>query len=1335
MGERTKITMMKRRYVILVLSYLLAVGAAEANPVTENQAREIASRFMATKSPTLKLSAGAPTLAATPVTRQAAFYVFNSAVADKGFVIVAGDDRLPAVLGYSDSGSFDADAVPPAMQEWLDGYAAQVEAIAAGATPEVRTVLRLPIAPLLPVHWGQGAPYNVLLPHVDGSSYAHAYVGCVATAMAQILGYWRYPPRPTQTIPGYTSDEGTVQMTMPPLEPMDFDWENMHPAYYVNDSTSEACQAVANLMLYSTTAMKSNFGKTQTSAAFIDIPDVLMTYFGYKNTAHYINRASFSTQSWEDAIYDELWAGCPVAYTGSKLSAGHAFVCDGYDGEGRFHINWGWEGKSNGYFFLNLLNPDSEGIGSAAGNYSYVKLQMAVIGLMPGDVGGEGTATLSFEQLTLLSSTTTRESNYSNFSVTLSGQFVNNTNVTSRFQLGWGLYNQQGELVKVLCTLGPTDALGFRRSFSDIRRTLSFGAGITSGTYRILPIYHIYPGEEDYLPCIGSDVDYIEVTINNKSCTVKGFGISGSTAKYTVNSCTISGTCNHGKPLTIKLTATNAGTTTNDIIYMFVNGSFTALGLASIEPGKRGDIVYRYTPSSAGTISLSFSLNQSGTPILYSKDVTINTMPSANLDVSYRILNITDEQNRIITADRYSIIADVTNIGTTDYDEDFTARLYRVTNDNTNSSSELLSLSKPLFLPAGESKSLQFDFDHDLVNGWKYLCWLSYYSNGKTVNKSTKWYTINLINDPMIPTPRYSVITHVEPNEGGTVHISSGHTFADGKIEAGETITITPNPSTGWLFSGVTVTDSIGNPVEYTATGENIYAFVMPESDVNVTVNYVSMPRITVNVEPSHGGDAQLSGSFVVDDKIMAGETVSITPIPNSGWCCGGVTVVDTIGNPVEVSEAEDGTYAFVVPNSDIRVTVNFETMPSVIANMVPNCGGDVLFTGHVFEDNMFKVGEPVTIIPKPNIGWQCSGATATDSIGNSVEVSEAGDGTYVFVMPRSNVSVNVNFERSTGSLFELIQGASEITEDVTYVLINRNSDKVMRCWSESDTTFQSQDVVEWLDDGKNVVRVDDDACFFTMSQISDTIVAYYSSQVYKAAYMTTGNGYIGIAGNNSNVILNKHIGSQSRAWVRFGKISNNMIPFICYAIANSGLSYDNGNDVFKMMTITVSSTNPRYVYFYKLVEAYNLITDFDLAQGNVEVTGGIVDGTVQRGETVTFTVTPAQGYTTALVQVITTSGEAIVANWDEATGSYSFIMPVGDVIISAAFEEYTEPDFILGDVDRNGMVDISDLTALIDYILGIDVEINLAAADVNEDGIIDIADVTELIDILLIIN
>ena len=728
------------------MTCIVAASAAIANPITEHRAREIASRFMATHSPSTKLAA--PATVFTPVAQQAAYYVFNATTADKGYVIVAADDRLPAVLGYSDSGSFDTDDVPPALQEWLDGYAAQVEAIAAGASPEVRTATRAAIEPMLPVRWGQGMPYSVLLPHISGSSNAHAYVGCVAVAMAQVMAYWQYPQRPTTTIPGYTSSSGkTYQVTMPSLSPIDFDWESMHDTYYTNDSTSASCLAVANLMLYSTTAMQSNFAPTTTGGYTRNIPDRLIKYFGYKNSARYIYREDFTTQSWEDIIYSELAAGRPVAYGGNKQSAGHAFVCDGYDGDGRFHINWGWAGKSNGYFLLNLLNPSDEGIGSAAGAYGYVKGQGAAIGLEPDIDGQGGTAAFTFDDLSIIRSNTTRSAASSNFSVTVSGKFVNNTNVTSQFRQGWGLYNMDGELIDVLFIRFSTNALGNGEYISVSNREVNFGAGITSGTYRILPIYSIYP-TEDFKPCIGSDVNYIEVTINgNYSCTINGYGTAGTTTKYTVNSCTIKGTQNHGKPLTITLNVTNTGTTTNNLVYMFVYWELTAMALADIAPGETGDLTFGYTPDAAGTKALAFSLYESGTPTLYTKNITINSMPSADLDVSYRILNITDEEGRVITADRYSIIADVTNNGTTAYDEDFSVRLYRINNDETNVGTELLSQTQPLYLPAGESTSLQFDFDHDLIDGWKYFCYLYYYSAGSTVGKGTKWYYLNLTGD------------------------------------------------------------------------------------------------------------------------------------------------------------------------------------------------------------------------------------------------------------------------------------------------------------------------------------------------------------------------------------------------------------------------------------------------------------------------------------------------------------------------------------------------------------------------------------------------------------
>ena len=272
-------------------------------------------------------------------------------------------------------------------------------------------------------------------------------------------------------------------------------------------------------------------------------------------------------------------------------------------------------------------------------------------------------------------------------------------------------------------------------------------------------------------------MNYIEVTFGGTySCTIKGYGTAGSTTKYNVNSCTTEGTLNHGKPVTVNLNLKNAGTSTNDLIYMHVDGTFNAMGLANIAPGESGDVVYRFTPTTAGSKTLTFSLKEDGTSPFYTHRVSIATMPSASLDVSYRILGITDEENRIITADHYTIIADITNTGTTTYDEDFSVRLYRINNSNSNTGTELQVQSQHLVLPAGETTSLQFDFDHDLIDGWRYFCYLYYYSAGETVSNGTKWYTLNLTGEPVAPVTRYNVTATAAPVQGGTVKLSGHYT-------------------------------------------------------------------------------------------------------------------------------------------------------------------------------------------------------------------------------------------------------------------------------------------------------------------------------------------------------------------------------------------------------------------------------------------------------------------------------------------------------------------------------------------------------------------------------
>ena len=1225
--------MIRIRYFLLSV-LITAVGNAWGATISESQAKEIATTFMAAhsmSSTNLKIAHRAPIMSAAMPTADAAYYVFNTQQAGKGFVIVAGDDRVPAILGYSDSGSFDIDDVPEALQAWLDGYAEQIRAIEDGGSAEVRTITRNAIEPMLPVRWGQGMPYSVLLPHINGSSNAHAYVGCVAVAMAQVMAYWQYPPRPTTTIPGYTSNSGkTYAVTMPSLSPMDFDWEHMQDTYYTSDSMSIESQAVANLMLYSTTAMKSNFGLTSTGSYTRNIPQSLITYFGYKNSAHYIYRESFNTESWENTIYAELVAGRPVAYGGNKQSAGHAFVCDGYDGEGRFHINWGWAGKSNGYFLLNLLNPSDEGIGSAAGAYGYVKGQGAAIGLEPAD-GESGTAAFSFEDLAINSSNNTRSAASSNFSVTVSGKFVNNTNVTSQFRQGWGLY-KDGELIDVLFIRYTTSALSNGEYVTVSSRSLSFGAGITSGTYRILPIYSIYPSE-DYQPCIGSDVNYIEVTFDGTySCAIKGYGTAGSTTRYTVNNCNIEGTLNHGKPVTMTLNLKNAGTSTNDLIYMFVDGTFNAMGLANIATGESGDLVFRFTPTTAGTKTVTFSLNESGSSPFYTQRVTINTMPSATLDVSYRIQGIIDEENHIITADSYCIIADITNTGTTAYDEDFSVRLYRINNPDTNVGTELLNQTQPLYLNPGESTSLIFDFDHDLIDGWRYFCYLYYYSNGETESTGTKWYYLHFLN---APDDAYRINTGCTPANGGSITITGG--TIGNKAVSGDTVTFIVTPGTGYTIHDVNVTTVDGEPVALSLdNGNGIYSFVMPAANVTIGATFDEIPvyAINLNAAPVAGGAVRVSTPNAV-----AGETVSITANANVGWQLDAITAQTTSGSPVEVSA-----------------------------------------------DNCIE-------------------------------------------MPEDDVTVTATFSRNTGSLFELVTQRDSITEGSTYVIASQYYHKTMKFHEESETTFGATPVDEWLDSEKTIVRASDNSYFFRMEAVNPDTISHGGTATRTNAFLSSGNGYL--TTSSGNLIVSNTCTAQCRAGMFVSSNAYNyLVRFFNEASGASSdfmtVRYDFENSQFRILNY--SSNNQQRVWLYKLVPSYAILTVSSPEDGGtINIESGTIGGQAQTDETVTFSVTVADGHELTDVSV-TIDGEAVEIN-ETADGTYSFVMPASEVTITATYTE-TQPEFIPGDVNNDGTVDIDDITMLIGVVLGStpSTPYIMMAGDMNHDSTIDIDDITALI-------
>ena len=354
----------------LLLLALLLTATAVANPITRQQAQQNALTFLGSKGKSINSSTlrHAPSRSSSTATES--YYVFNIGEGE-GYVIAAGDDCAPAILGYADSGYIDVDSLPENMKSWLEEYARQVQFMQEQGYPSSsQTVLssnRPAISPLLTSIWGQDYPYNMNCPDFFGMDYCVS--GCVATAMAQVMYYHRSSSvaQTTATIPAYTcrrswtfGDEFyKIKVDSIPAGAV-IDWNAMIDEYYGNEPSRQR-EAVANLMKYCGASVKMDYANAYnggSSAYSRDVAVALKSYFDYNVGTSIQDRRYFSSDDeWNDLIYAELRNSRPVYYSGSSNSSGHAFVCDGFDGAGYYHINWGWNGSYDGYFLLTALNP------------------------------------------------------------------------------------------------------------------------------------------------------------------------------------------------------------------------------------------------------------------------------------------------------------------------------------------------------------------------------------------------------------------------------------------------------------------------------------------------------------------------------------------------------------------------------------------------------------------------------------------------------------------------------------------------------------------------------------------------------------------------------------------------------------------------------------------------------------------------------------------------------------------------------------------------------------------------------------------------------------------
>lgn len=358
-----------------VLAAGMAFGANAGN-IDANAARQAANDFikqrMASEGMFKAPSTADIKLAHTEASSVEgnAYYVFN--FDGGGWVIISGDDRAKRVLAYGDKGNIDMKDLPGGMMGFLNNYKKQIETAQAyqGQVTTIKTSTRsIVVNPLLKTNWGQSEPMNRLCPM---NGLKRTSVGCGPLAMAQIMYYWKYPEG-SAAMSGYSAYPGVG--SIPALEATTFNYDMILDSYHIynpetggvslGEYTDEQAYEVAKLCRYCGQACKARYGNsgtTGTGSYTYDQRDAFF-FFGYNSGAQLIGKdpsyycANFGTKysydEWKALICTELEASRPIPY--HDLYDGHAWVLDGVDADGKFHMNWGFNERFNGWFELNSL--------------------------------------------------------------------------------------------------------------------------------------------------------------------------------------------------------------------------------------------------------------------------------------------------------------------------------------------------------------------------------------------------------------------------------------------------------------------------------------------------------------------------------------------------------------------------------------------------------------------------------------------------------------------------------------------------------------------------------------------------------------------------------------------------------------------------------------------------------------------------------------------------------------------------------------------------------------------------------------------------------------------
>ena len=569
-------------YCLVIIILLMQTTLCFAKQVTKNESLNIARQFysehLSSKAIKVK-SAILPELkliyvckdttialngrVLTPSTSDSAGYYYVYNIADKrGFIIVSGDDRAIKILGYSESGGFDINGLPPNFAELLDFYKKELKVLMtqpestnrtsapqlslSNKVNEQQVTYSSSVAPLLgEIKWGQSFPYNNFCPLINAK---RTPTGCNATAMAQVMRFYKWPVKGTGA-KTYTPSNLTTPLSVD-FSKTTYDWANMTETYN-NSSTQYQKDAVATLMYHCGVAANMNYSLYLSTSNYNYTSRALIDNFGYDSNIQRYLRDFYTKSEWENLIKTELNAQRPVLYAGQGDvygNSGHAFICDGYDINELYHFNWGWEGLSDGYFVLSVAHDSLLGF-----NYN----QEILVGVQKPNTSS---ITPPYQlylttPIKSLDDRLTRSSKNDYFRISM-GIVNAGINTFSGF-IGIALYNDSGFVKLVDCDW--ENSLATDRGYANFRLDYSVFriSSVANGNYKLYCVFRDAGQDWQIMRGrIGRATNYLNVTLSD---SYVDFSTPNVLPKLTLNSFTTDSNLYQNKQGNFKLNITNTG--------------------------------------------------------------------------------------------------------------------------------------------------------------------------------------------------------------------------------------------------------------------------------------------------------------------------------------------------------------------------------------------------------------------------------------------------------------------------------------------------------------------------------------------------------------------------------------------------------------------------------------------------------------------------------------------------------------------------------------------------------------------------------------------------------